>query len=817
MSNIMQENKLLEALTKDSLYTFEFDVSVDLVEQEIVNKNGVNFTERLGLEVPCSFDAMMEIAFGEALKCRYTSESSITNISRKTLLDAFEQGRTKLEANVYYAVWNKYVRITYLLSENPENGHVLAYVICDDVTNLERMRGDSLHLDNTNLKRERDALTKERNDLTEERDSLTRRNSALTEERDDLTRRNSDLTEERDDLTRRNSDLTEERDDLTRRNSDLTVERDDLTKRNSDLTEERDDLTKRNSDLTEERDGLTRRNSDLTEERDDLTRRNSDLTEERDVLSVENVELTRAADAVHSVLHAGSFVCTYSLYGNAMTGIKYSDAMRKLYGYSDEKEFPDFWESWMDCVVPEDRDYVENSYINAVQDYTGQTLYDVTYRARQKDGTIRWQRAAASVLRRADGSPITGYGLVMDIDEQKKAADKIDTALTQARLANAAKTSFLARMSHDIRTPMNGILGLIEINQAHAEDLEFTMRNREKAKVAANYLLSLINDVLQLSKLEDPEVTLSYEAFNVQELAEDILTIIKMRAVEYGVTVEYDPSANIFEYPYIWGSPLHVRQIFINILSNSIKYNKKGGKIFCGVSVESCSEKQVIYKIEIADTGIGMSKEFLNQLFEPFSREHESINSSYEGTGLGMSIVKKLIEKMEGTIEVQSEEGEGSTFTVTIPFEIAHESDIQIDDTELEHCDLTGVEVLLVEDNDLNMEIAETFLTDVGANVTKAVNGQQAVYTFSEAPAGKFDIILMDVMMPVMNGYEATRKIRSLDRPEAKTIPIIAMTANAFAEDVEESRNAGMNEHISKPLDIGKVKATIARYVERKR
>ena len=802
LSNTMQENKLLEALTKDSLYTFEFDVSVGLVEQEIINKNGVNFTERLGLEVPCPFDTMMEIAFGEALKCRYTSESSITNISRKTLLDAFEQGRTKLEANVYYAVWNKYVRITYLLSGNPGNGHVLAYVICDDVTNLERMRGDSLHLDNTNLKRERDALTKERNDLTEERDNLTRRNSALTEERDHLTRRNSDLTEERDDLTRRNSDLTEERDDLTRRNSDLTEERDDLTRRNSDLTEERDDLTRRNSDLTEERDGLTRRNSDLTEE--------------RDVLSVENIELTRAADAVHSVLHAGSFVCTYSLYGSAMIGIKYSDALRKLYGYADEKEFPDFWESWMDCVVPEDRDYVENSYINAVQDYTGQTLYDVTYRARQKDGTIRWQRAAASVLRRADGSPITGYGLVMDIDEQKKAADKIDTALTQARLANAAKTSFLARMSHDIRTPMNGILGLIEINQTHAEDLEFTMRNREKAKVAANYLLSLINDVLQLSKLEDPEVTLACEAFNVQELAEDILTIIKMRAVEYGITVEYDQKTNVFEYPYIWGSPLHVRQIFINILSNSIKYNKKGGKISCKVSVESSTEKQVIYKIEIADTGIGMSREFLERLFEPFSREYEGINSGYEGTGLGMSIVKRLIEKMEGTIEVQSEEGKGSTFTVTLPFEIAQESDVKTDDAELEHCDLSGVQILLVEDNDLNMEIAETFLTDVGANVTKAYNGQQAVYAFSEAPAGKFDIILMDVMMPVMNGYDATRKIRSLDRPEAKTIPIIAMTANAFAEDVEESRNAGMNEHISKPLDIGKVKATIARYVERK-
>ena len=845
MSKKMQENRLMEALTKNSLYTFEFDVSVGLVEEEIINRSGVNFTKILGLEAPCSFDAMMERAFGEALKCRYTSESSAINLTRQALLDAFEKGKTKLEANIYYAAWNKYVRITYLLSSDPENGHVLAYVICDDVTGLEQMRGDSLHLDNTNLKRERDALTKERNDLTEERDDLTRRNYNLTEERDSLTRRNNDLTEERDDLTRRNNNLTEERDDLTRRNNNLTEERDDLTRRNNNLTEERDDLTRKNNNLTEERDDLTRRNNNLTEERDDLTRRNSNLTEERDdltrknnnlteerdsltkvndnlteerdVLSEENIELNRAADAVHSILNAGSFVCTYNLQGDIFLGIKYSEAMRKLYGYSNPEEFPDLWESWMSCIVPEDRSYVENSYLNAVKDYTGRTLYDVTYRARQKDGTIRWQRAAAYVLRRADGSPITGYGLVMDIDEQKKAADKIDEALTQARLANAAKTSFLARMSHDIRTPMNGILGLIEINEAHADETDFTSRNRAKAKVAANYLLSLINDVLQLSKLEDPDVTLSYEAFNARELAEDILTIIKMRAIEHGITVEYNEDLNAFKYPYIWGSPLHVRQIFINILSNSIKYNKKGGKISSKVSVINVSEKQVIYKVVIADTGIGMSEEFLAHLFEPFSREHEGVNSSYEGTGLGMSIVKQLVEKMEGTIDVQSEEGKGSTFTVTLPFEIANESDIQIDDTELEQCDLSGVQVLLVEDNDLNMEIAETFLKDAGAVVSKAFNGQQAVYTFSRAPEGKFDVILMDVMMPVMDGYEATRRIRSLDKPEAKTIPIIAMTANAFAEDVEESRNAGMNEHISKPLDIGKVKATIARYINHKK
>lgn len=586
MSKEIVENNLWEALTRNSLYTFTFDVSANLVEETIVSRSGVNFTEILGLEIPCSFDDMLERAFGEALQCRYTSESAVTNISRQTLLDAYEKGKTKLEANIYYAAWNKYVRITYLLFRKPENSHVLAYVICDDVTRLEEMRGDSLNLDNTNLKRERD--------------------------------------------------------------------------------------------------DLTRRNSDLTEERNSLTKDNDNLTEQRNVLSEENGELIRAA---------------------------------------------------------------------------------------------------ASVLRRADGYPVTGYGLVMDIDEQKKAADIIDEALTQDRLANAAKTSFLARMSHDIRTPMNGILGIIEINQAHAEDTEFTSRNRAKAKVAANYLLSLINDILQLSKLDDPEVTLSYEAFNVREMAEDILTIIKMRAVDYGITVEYNQGLDAFAYPYIWGSPLHLRQIFINIFSNSIKYNKKGGKISCKVSVLKSTAEQVIYQIVIADTGIGMS----------------------------------IVNKMEGTIEVQSEKGKGSTFTVTIPFEIAGETDIRSEKRALEQCNIAGDRILLVEDNELNMEIAETVLQDAGAVVTKAFNGQQAVYAFAQAPAGTFDIILMDVMMPVMDGYEATRKIRSLNRLDAKTIPIIAMTANAFVEDVEESRNAGMNEHISKPLDIEKVKATIARYIGHKK
>ena len=762
----MNKNKILEVLMEEALYAYEFDVTTGIVKKDIIDRDGCNMTRTLGMKAPCDFDEMVKRSFGNFLRCQYMADSYIKNLSCESLLHAWRCGKKRVEANLYRTDFDQYVRLTYYLAENQKDGHVHAYVICEDITDLERGKGSSV-----------DILTREKNDLTQER-----------------------------------NDLTEERDTLTREKRDLTEERDTLTREKNDLTEERDTLTREKNDLTEERDTLTREKHDLTEERDTLTREKRNLTEERDVLTVENIELNQAVDAVHVILKAGSYLCTYNLSGEELLGVKYSESLRKLYGYSDENDFPDVWESWMNCIVPEDREYVENSYREAVRDHTGNTTYDVTYRSRKKDGTIRWQRAAGYVMRRANGSPITCYGLVMDVDVQKKAADKIEQALTQAQIASAAKTSFLARMSHDIRTPMNGILGLLEINEKHADEVEVTARNRKKMKVAADYLLSLINDVLQLSKLEDPDVTLSHEAFDAKELAEDILTIIKMRAVEYGVALEYNENLEKMQYPYVWGSPLHVRQIFINILSNSIKYNKKKGRIFCDAESRKLDETHIEYKVVISDTGIGMSEEFLAHLFEPFAREHTGANSSYEGTGLGMAIVKQLVEKMGGTIEVESEEGVGSRFIVTLPFELAQEKDVKGGNGEDQKKDISGVKVLLVEDNELNMEIAETFLKDAGAVVTKAYNGQQAAYLFEENQPGRFDVILMDVMMPVLNGYEATRKIREMDRPDAKNIPIIAMTANAFLEDIQESRDAGMDDHISKPLDVEKLITTVGKY-----
>ncbi len=448
---------------------------------------------------------------------------------------------------------------------------------------------------------------------------------------------------------------------------------------------------------------------------------------------------------------------------------------------------------------------------------------DVKYQIIMNEGTSEERRILAeskSLSGRYGGKVIMSTLMdithVTNLEEEKVSLTDKNVFLTneneELQRARDAKTSFLARMSHDIRTPMNGIMGLIDINEKHAQDIEFTTQNRRKAKVAANHLLSLINDVLELSKLEESGIQLSQTPFNMHRLMDDIFTIVELRAKDNGITMDIENDPSVMQYPYLWGSPLHVRQLYINILSNAIKYNKKNGSILYHASVERLDAEHILSTVIIKDTGIGMSEEFQQHLFDPFAREHEEMTGRYEGTGLGMSIVKQLVDKMGGTIQVESRVGEGTCFTVQIPFRLAAEADVRKTEEKPKVDDITGTNVLLVEDNELNMDIAEILLTDAGADITKAMNGQQAVDLFEKNEPGTFDVILMDVMMPVMNGYEATRRIRALDRADAKKIPVIAMTANAFAEDVEEAKQAGMNDHLSKPLDAEKMLAMIARF-----
>ncbi len=386
----------------------------------------------------------------------------------------------------------------------------------------------------------------------------------------------------------------------------------------------------------------------------------------------------------------------------------------------------------------------------------------------------------------------------------------------EADRANSAKSNFLSRMSHDIRTPLNGIIGLLEINKAHADDIELVRENQDKMRVAADHLLSLINDVLEMSKLEDDEIELVFEPCDLMENSRTISSIMQTKISLEGQTHKLGK----LDIPvrYVYASPLHLRQIFLNIYSNCIKYNKPGGSITTSTECLSHNSKRVVYRWTISDTGIGMSPEYLTRIFEPFTQEDDRTapRTSYQGTGLGMSIVKKLVDRMDGTIEVSSVKGEGTTFVVTIPFDVAPAPEASQLEQKVE-ASIDGLTILLVEDNELNTEIAKTLMEDQGAMVLTAANGKAAVEAFEGSEPGSIDAILMDMMMPVMNGLDATQAIRRLERADAANVPIIATTANAFAEDAQKCLDAGMNSHLPKPIDITKLIQTVSACVaERK-
>lgn len=391
---------------------------------------------------------------------------------------------------------------------------------------------------------------------------------------------------------------------------------------------------------------------------------------------------------------------------------------------------------------------------------------------------------------------------------------EIEKSANAAKAANVAKTGFLSRMSHDIRTPLNGIIGLLKIDEKHKNDVELLERNRKKMLVSANHLLSLINDVLQMSKLENGEVTLSHEVIEFNKFSKDIMTIIGQRAVEKRITMEYDVTPDKIEEPFVYGSTLHLRQIFLNIYGNCIKYNHDGGKVRTEFESLGKTDGMITYKWIISDNGIGMSQDFVEHIFEPFAQEHSDARSVYNGTGLGMPIAKTLVEKMNGYINVESKEGVGTKFTIIIPFEIAGKEEVfDMDEEEIQKGSIRGYNLLLAEDNKLNAEIAQILLADVGADVVTVHDGKEAKEQFENNPPGTFDAILMDVMMPVVDGITATKMIRAMERDDAHSIPIIAVTANAFDEDAKKCIDAGMNAHIAKPIDVNKMVNVISELV----
>lgn len=465
------------------------------------------------------------------------------------------------------------------------------------------------------------------------------------------------------------------------------------------------------------------------------------------------------------------------------------------------------------CVIQEDREQIRRFYR---LDRLAEKLKNEKSVSKEfRDTIFGWCRITAIPVRTDANDKLTRILIgVQKIDEEKEAEIRAQKMLAEAyeeaKRANTAKTEFLSRMSHDIRTPINGILGMSRIAQQCIDDGNRVRDALSKIDEAGRQLELLINDVLDMSRLESGRTELTNEPFDLIKVLSSGYDPIMVMAEENNVKLA-GAHFNI-KHNRVVGSPLHLQRISLNILTNAIKYNKPGGEAETWLDEIPIDDTHSNYVFRIADTGVGMSEEFVKHLFEPFSREHTDAGTEYQGTGLGMAITKELLDLMGGSIEVESKLGVGSTFTMKIPFEICT-GEIEPEKKEdHEKVSLDGMRILLVEDNSLNMEIATFMVETAGAIVTPARNGREAVDVYRSHPAGTFDVILMDVMMPEMDGLEATRQIRTSEQADSADIPIIAMTANAFAEDVKKCKAAGMNEHIAKPLDADRALHIIARY-----
>ena len=428
-----------------------------------------------------------------------------------------------------------------------------------------------------------------------------------------------------------------------------------------------------------------------------------------------------------------------------------------------------------------------------------------------------WRRATFIVQNRDTDDDVTEILYVTQIIDDYKQKElayqqELVKAVESANQANTAKTDFLNRMSHDIRTPLNGILGMLDIAQKNETNPKALLECHEKMRTAAFHLKALVNDVLDMQRMETDRFFLEQISFDIREILDNCWSMLEAQASRLDITLKKIKPGSL-KYPYLIGSPLHIRQIFMNLLSNAIKYNKPGGSISVHAKIIRQVHQNVIYKFIISDTGIGISPEFQKHIFEPFAQEDTGARTIYKGTGLGMAIVHRLVQEMGGTIQLKSEKNVGSTFTLILPFTIdEHQPSASAETATDTPADLTDLHILVVEDNELNLEIAVFSLEAAGLNVSTAINGLEAVRLFEKSKPYEYDIILMDIMMPVMNGLDAAKAIRGLSRPDAPTVPIIALSANAFAEDIQKSKNAGINEHLAKPLEMDKVLKVIASY-----
>ena len=674
---------------------------------------------------------------------------------------------------------------------------------------------------------------------------------------------------------------------------------------------------------------------------------------EHDALYTELQNEAAFLDTIHEMLESGKWTMDFDETG-AMVCVNWSDEFRRMIGYQGVDDFPDVLESWSDLLHPADKERVLKEYNETLSDYTGQKTYDVEYRLRTKNRGYRWYRAVGKPTRRPDGSPITYIGVFIDITEQKKMMqelaeqrESLSAALEDANQANKAKTAFLSNMSHEIRTPMNAIIGLDRIALSDPDISETTREHLEKIGVSAQYLLSIINDILDMSRIESGRMSVKNEEFSFAKMLAQVNTIISGQCREKGIEYECRVKGAVDDY-YI-GDDMKLRQVIINILGNAVKFTPSGGNVTFVVEEIARFGGKSTLRFIFSDTGIGMSRDYLPKLFDAFSQEDLSRTNRTGSTGLGMAITRSIIELMNGTISVESEKDTGTTFTVTITLiDCDHKKDredeivlqphelsvLVIDDDPIacEHAqlvlgqagvncekalsgaegvqmaklrlarrepynlilvdwrmpdmdgvettrrirdavgpgtpviiltsynweeiedeakaagvdtfaakplfagtvldefmevfkrknkelvrktaDLKGRRILMAEDVSVNAEIMIMMLSMREMQVELAENGRIAVEKFEEHEEGYYDAVLMDMRMPEMDGLEATRRIRALNRSDAKKIPIVALTANAFDEDVQLSMQAGLNAHLSKPVEPEALFRTLEELIE---
>lgn len=495
---------------------------------------------------------------------------------------------------------------------------------------------------------------------------------------------------------------------------------------------------------------------------------------------------------------------------------------------------------WMKAAIPESGDYdtlrklfIDGFIVPAFREdidthmsipYIRETLnrqnlsdvrksFYVDYQAIREDRTPWCRVSATPVDFDESGKPRHILALVQDIDQDKaREADyqaQIINEVNKTKIANNAKTDFLRRISHDIRTPINGIQGYIDMAAKHPENAELQERCRRNISMTLRILLELVNSILDMGDLESNEIILEEKPFDLAALLDGVNTTMLPLAKEKNIHYEV-VRCGALPFTHLIGSPRHLSQIIMNLTSNAVKYTNSGGNIRVHTQLISHTEDSVTYAFVCEDNGAGMSEEFQQHIYEPFAQERINARTTYEGIGLGLSIVKKLVDAMNGTITCQSKKGVGTTFRVELTFKLDRRQEAVLSLPEQKaDAALNKRNILLAEDNALNMEIAECILTELGAKVTKAWNGKEAVDIFAASAPGHFDLILMDIMMPEMGGREATRSIRAMNRPDAKSVLIMAMSANSLQEDIQKNRNAGMNDHISKPISSDELKKAL--------